>query len=492
MTGTVIIAGGGPAGLMLACELRLAGVEAVVLEERPEPIPWSRSMALHTRSIEALRQRGFDFFEGARPWSSYNFGFLELTRILDDPAQIPLLVPQLDVERALEARARETGADIRPGHQVVGLVQDEHGVEVEVRTATGDYRIRGDYLAGCDGGRSAVRKLAGIEFPGTASRVHGVTADVEFASEVPSEINARLYPAGLFASGEFEPGVHRVTSIEFDVQPPGREVPMTIDEVRESARRVAGVELDIRKVRWVARFGDATRQATAYRSGRVFLAGDAAHIHFPSAGQGLNTSIQDALNLGWKLAGAIKGWGGSALLDTYHAERHPIGARVCMYSSAQVALYHPLDKVGPLRELFSELLRLKQVSTHLLGLSTGLGLRYPMEYPGIARTEAPHPLLGGRAPDVKLAKDGGVTSVAATLQSGRGVLLDLTGSDTVGAVAAGWSDRVDTVAAQPVEDLDAAVVLIRPDGYVAHADRDGRDVEGLRAALSWWFGAPAR
>jgi bifunctional hydroxylase/dehydrase len=490
MSRSVIIAGAGPAGLTLACELRLANVDVVVLESRAQPIPWSRSMALHTRTIEVLRQRGFDFFEGAAPWSSYNFGFLELTRILDDPRLIPLLVPQRRVEQALETRALELGAEIRTGHEVVGLAQDDDGVLVDVRGEAGDYQLRGRYLAGCDGGRSTVRKLAGIGFPGTASNVHGVTADVELAHEVPPGINAKLYEAGLFAMGEFEPGLHRITSIEFDVEPPPRDAPVTLEELYGSARRVAGVDLEIKKVLWLARFGNATRLADRYRAGRVFVAGDAAHIHFPSAGQGLNTSIQDAMNLGWKLAGVLNGWGTAELLDTYHDERHPIGERVCMYSAAQVALYHPLDKVGPLRQLFSELLRLKEVTTHLLSLSTGLGLRYPMDYgTGPGNGEA-HPLLGARVPDARLSTPDGETSVARTLRTGRGVIYDLSQGAAPVAKASAWADRVDVVTALGTPELDAAVLLVRPDGYVAHADASGTDDAGLRLALTRWFGEP--
>jgi hypothetical protein len=283
-----------------------------------------------------------------------------------------------------------------------------------------------------------------------------------------------------------EPGMCRATSIEIGADRPGDDVPMTAEEFRESFRRVTGIDLRIGKTTWLTRFGDSTRHADRYRSGRVFIAGDAAHIHFPSAGQGLNTGLQDAMNLGWKLAAAVRGWAAAGLLDTYHAERHPIGHEACVYPQAQMALMYPVDQGAPLRELVSELVQFEDVSTYLIERSTGLGVRYEMAYPG--RPAAAHPLLGRRVPDAPLSTPDGDTSIARTLHDGRGVMLDLTGAPAAPGQASGWSDRVDAIAAQPVPGIAAARLLIRPDGHVAYVDADGTDDEGLQLALATWFG----
>jgi bifunctional hydroxylase/dehydrase len=491
MSRTVIVVGAGPAGLMLACELGLKGVDTLLVERDADPIAWSRSQVIQMRSLEVLRQRDMDWFSDFPPYSAYNFGFLELAKLNRDPKIIPLHVPQRLVEQRLEERARELGVEIRRGHELVGVTQDGAGVTATVATTAERYEVRADYLVGCDGGRSAVRKLADIGFPGTESTLYGITGDIDEVNgrfvddRYPEGIKPRIYPGGLFAAQSFEPGLYRATSIEFESKLPSREVPATREEMLASIRRVAGLDLKIDKFRYVARFGNATRVAETYRVGRVFLAGDAAHIHFPSAGQGLNTSIQDAVNLGWKLAATVQGWAPPDLLDTYHAERHPVGQRICMYSQAQVALYHPLDRVGPLRELFSELiLNFPPVRQLLLDLSTGAGVRYSMPYGG----EGSHALLGGRFPEVGLVVPGeGEVSSAGLLRSGSGVLLHLSGSVPVPDVA-GWGGRVRVVVAEPVRDVGVVSVLLRPDGYVAFVDGDGSGGAGLREALTTWFG----
>jgi len=486
MNRPVIIAGAGPTGLMLAAELRVFGVEAVVLERRPEPIPWSRALVLQRRSVEVFQQRGLHWFDDAPRWYSHNFGFVNLTRLNDREEYVPFRVAQRRVERLLEERCAETGVDLRYGHEVVAVAQDDDGVTVGVRGPDGAYELRGAYLAGCDGGRSTVRKLAGVDFPGTASTCHGVTADVDsVGAEHPDGIKPQLTDKGLFAVTPLDDSdLFRATFIEFGVPLPDESVPVTVDELRDGIRRVTGLELELGEVHWLSRFGNATRLAAEYRSGRVFLAGDAAHIHFPSGGQGLNTGIQDAVNLGWKLAADLHGWAPAGLLDTYHAERHEVGRAVCMYAQSQVALYHPLDRVGPLRSIVSELLSLEDVARYLLGLVTGVGLRYPL--PGADA----HPLIGQRVPSVELVTPSGSVSTNETLHDGRGVLLELTdGAADLGDLS-GWADRVAVVRGKPAPDLAASVALVRPDGYIAYAHDGAAAPEALHAALRTWFGEP--
>jgi bifunctional hydroxylase/dehydrase len=556
MNRTVVIAGGGPVGLMLAGELRLAGVPVIVLERLVERVGWARSLFVQNRTVEVLRQRGLDWFGDSPRWVNYNFGFLNLRRLQNDRDFVPFYAPQHKFEELLEERAVKLGADVRRGHTVSAIAQDASGVQVQVDTATESYWLPAAYVVGCDGGRSTVRKLAGIDFPGTDSTVSGITAWVTLTEEqFPKGVFADIYPTGIVSIAQLEPGMYRATSIDFETPLPPRDVPATLPEFKERIRDISGIDMKIDEVKWISRFGNATRLAAQYRQGRVLLAGDAAHIHFASAAQGLNTGIQDAVNLGWKLAAEVNGWAPPGLLDSYHAERHPVGRRVCMFSQAQVSLYHPLDRVGPLRELLGGLLQQEEVSRHMLGLATGVDIHYPMPTtpptpaaaPGTTPATAPaapaavdHPLVGRRIPDAPLVGCPETPTVFSTLRDGRGVLLDLRGAKTgetptsgtvtseapIGGTATseaatggtatssgtatdetptrgtatdetvtassqgqGIHERVDVVHAEPVPEYEAARLLVRPDGYVAFADADGTDEEGLRAALITWFGS---
>lgn len=494
MTGDpVIIAGGGPTGLMLAGELRLAGTPVIVLERNDEPPRWSRSQTLQMRSIETFRQRGLDWFGGYGQARTYNFGLLELIGVID-PELVALRVPQRDVELLLDARARELGTDLRRGHEVVGLTQDDDAVHVEVAGPRGTYRLRGAYLAGCDGGRSAIRKMSGIPFIGGPSPYvfTGITGDVRLENPAFGRVGPDLYPRGMFAVLPMEQGVHRVTVLEFGHPAPAEDQPVTVAEVAAGAHRVAGFDLRVAEPVHLSRFGGATLLAERYREGRVFLCGDAAHVHMPFGGQGLNTGVQDAANLGWKLSAAVAGWAPPGLLASYHAERHPVGARVCQNTKAQMSLLHPLETIGPLRELLGELLRFDDVSRHLFEMLAAVDIAYPIGYPDGAHGSRSHPLLGRRMPPVALTTESGTTDVAGLLHTARGVLLTLgTDAGSVAADAGRWARRIDIVAAEPVAHLDAAVVLVRPDGYVAWADPTGKDEDGLRLALRTWFGEPA-
>ncbi|MFH8371827.1 rifampin monooxygenase [Streptomyces sp. NPDC018031] len=471
----VIIAGGGPTGLMLAGELRLHDVHVVVLEKLTEPTEQSRGQGLHARSVELMDQRGLldrflavsekfqagGLFGGiAKPWPDR----------LDTAHPYGVATPQPVTERLLEERAVELGAEIRRGCEVVGLSQDEDGVTVELADGT---HLRSRYLVGCDGGRSAVRKLLGVGFPGEPAKVETLLGDME-VTEDPATIAAVVEEV-------------RKTQLRFGVQPLGdaryrvvvpadgvaedRATAPTLEEFKKQLRAVAGTDFGVHSPRWLSRFGDATRQAERYRVGRVLLAGDAAHIHPPTGGQGLNLGVQDAFNLGWKLAAAVDGWAPEGLLDSYHAERHPVGARVLENTRAQITLLGTDPGATALRELFSRLMDFEEVNRYVTGMITAVDVRYDLG--------EGHELLGRRLRDVGL-KQGRLYEL---MHGGRGLLLDQTGRLSV----AGWADRVDHVV-DVSEELDVPAVLLRPDGHVAWVGEDQQDLLGH---LPIWFGVAA-
>jgi len=481
----VVISGAGPAGLMLATELAVSGASVLLVDRLDEPSVSPRALGLRARSLEVLAQRGNHWFDDAPPMRWDSFGQIRLETPAD-PRLISRRVPQRDVEEKLAARAIALGVDLRRGHALAGFDQDETGITVEVRSGGRAYRAAARYLVGCDGARSTVRTLAGIPFPGIPATLHGVNAQLTPPpGSLAEHVGAGLYRRGTMMVVPLERGEFRVSCTEYGGPAPGRDVPASLEELREKIRRVAGLDLDLGVASHISRFGDATRLAARYRSGRVFLAGDAAHVHFSSGGQGMNTGIQDAVNLGWKLAAAVHGWAPPGLLDTYQSERRPVGARVCWNTRAQVALYTPMDRAEPLRELFGELMGFEDVRRYLAELLTGVAIRYPMPY----GTADPHPLLGARLPDLPLRTPAGSTSTARTLHAARGVLLCLCPGIPVPDTTR-WDDRVDIVVAEPVPALEASMLLVRPDGHIAYADRSGTDRAGLRSALTTWFGGP--
>ncbi|RSS58330.1 rifampin monooxygenase [Streptomyces sp. WAC06614] len=477
----VIVAGGGPTGLMLASELRLAGVGAIVLEKLDRPADVIRSRGLHVRSVEVMAQRGLlDRFLAAGQRFSVGGPFAALAMpwpdSLDTAHPYGIAITQPETERLLTAHALGLGVEIRRGCEVVGLDQDEDGVSVELADGT---RLRARYLVGCDGGRSTVRKLLGVGFPGEPSRVETLLGDMEVTAD-PAELAAavaevRRTQLRFGAMPEGGEGVYRfiVPAAAVAVDP---SVPPTLDEFKAQLRAVAGTDFGVHAPRWLSRFGDATRQAERYRVGRVLLAGDAAHIHPPTGGQGLNLGVQDAFNLGWKLAAEVNGWAPEGLLDSYHAERHPVGARVLSNTRAQIALLGTDPGAVALREVFSELAAYEDVRRHLTEMITAVGVRYADDQ-GPSGTEG-HELVGRRLRDVPL-KQG---SLYDLMHTGRGLLLDPTGRLSV----TGWADRVDHVAERGGEELGVPAVLVRPDGYVAWAGEEQRE---LRPHLERWFGA---
>jgi rifampicin monooxygenase len=470
----VIVAGGGPTGMMLAAELRLHGVPVIVLEKEPEPLRRPGASGLHVRSIEVLDQRGLldDLLPLGQQYPLGRFAGIAkpLPERLDTAHPYILGIQQPVVERALTERATAAGADIRRGHELVGLDQDEHGVTAELADGT---RLRSRYLVGCDGGRSTVRKLLGVAFTGEAARNEWLLAEVEVA--VPeetlmaavAEVRRTEVRFGAMAFGE---GVYRIVVPADGVAEDGT-VPPTIEQLARRLRDYAGTDFGVHSPRWLSRFGDATRQADAYRAGRVMLAGDAAHIHPPIGGQGLNLGIQDAFNLGWKLAAEVDGWAPDALLDSYHLERHPVAADVLATTRALTELLTPEPGPRAVLGLLSQLMDFEDVNRFLIEKTTAIGIRYDLG-------EGPAP-LGRRLRDIRLSQG----RLYERMHAGRGLLLDRTGRLAV----AGWADRVDRI--EDIGDgLDLPAVLLRPDGYVAWV---GDDQDELDGRLRRWFGDPA-
>jgi len=480
MTAPVVVVGAGPTGLMLAAELGLAGVRCVVLERSAAVEPHAFGMGIHARAVDAFRERGLDKRLGldeAIVWPRIHFAQFWLNLSELNETEYTLVMPQWRTEQMLAARAEELGADIRRGHELRAIEQDGDGVTVTVHTADGEYRLRAGYLVGCDGGGSLVRELAEIHAPQHGPSYYGVLGDVRPAPGTQLDFSSGLKPTGLYGALPLGPDTFRLMAIEFDpaVTPP--DGPVTEDELGAAVERMTGRRPELGEITWLARYSGWTRLAENYRAGRVFLAGDAAHEHFFAATHGLSTGIHDALNLGWKLAAQVNGWAPDGLLDSYHAERHPVGARACLNSRAQTALTYPLDEVGPLRELFGEIVGFESVNRFVMQMITTV--RYPFESASPA-----HPLLGGRLPHVELDAEGGPLATADTLRGGRGVLFHF-GTEPLPWLEE-WPGRVDVVTAKQHSTMDAEAVLVRPDGHVAYAG----DVADLRPALAAWFGEP--
>jgi 2-polyprenyl-6-methoxyphenol hydroxylase-like FAD-dependent oxidoreductase len=491
----VVIAGGGPTGLMLAGELALAGVDVAVVERRAsQDLPGARAGGLHSRTIEVLDQRGIADRFLAEGQVAQVAGFAGVSLDISDfPTRhnYGLGLWQNHIERILAGWVGELAVPIYRGREVTGLEQDDTGADVVLSDGQS---LRAQYLVGCDGGRSLIRKAAGIEFPGWDATTSALIAQVEMTEE--PELGIRRDAFGMHALGKVdyeirdgevvykEGGTVGVMLTESHV---GATAEPTLRDLSEALVAVYGTDYGIHSPTWISRFTDMTRQAATYRDRRVLLAGDAAHVHAPHGGQGLNTGVQDAVNLGWKLAQVVNRTSQESLLDTYHAERHPVAARVLRNTMAQVALRRPDERTKALRDTMAELLGMDEPRRRFAAMMSGLDIHYDLG--------EGHPLLGRRMPDLDLVTSGGPLRVFTLLHDARPVLLNL--GEPGGSDITPWADRVQLIDAKYVGTWELPVlgavtaptgVLIRPDGYVAWVG--DRTPLGLADALTTWFGPP--
>jgi 2-polyprenyl-6-methoxyphenol hydroxylase-like FAD-dependent oxidoreductase len=492
----VVIAGGGPTGLMLAGELALAGVDVAIVERRAsQDLAGSRAGGLHSRTIEVLDQRGIAdrFLSEGQVAQVAGFASVRLD-ISDFPTRhnYGLGLWQNHIERILAGWVGELAVPIYYGIEVTGFAQDDIGVDVALSDGQS---LRAQYLVGCDGGRSLVRKTAGIEFPGWDATTSALIAQVEMAEE--PELGIRRTAAGMHALGKVEYEVRDgevvykaggTVGVMMTEEHVGATTEPTLRDLSEALIAVYGTDYGIHSPTFISRFTDMTRQAAAYREGRVLLAGDAAHVHSPVGGQGLNTGVQDAVNLGWKLAQVVRKTSPESLLDTYHNERHPVAARVLRNTMAQVALMRADDRIEALRDTVSELLSMEEPRKRFAAMMSDLDIHYDLG--------EGHPLLGRRMPDLDLVTANGPLRVFTLLHNARPVLLHL--AEPGGFDITPWTDRVQSIDAEygGAWELPAigaitapSTVLIRPDGYVAWVG--DRTRVGLADALTTWFGPPA-
>ncbi|MGH3627853.1 MAG: FAD-dependent monooxygenase, partial [Sciscionella sp.] len=492
----VVVTGGGPVGLMLACELRLSGVSVLVVERLTEPDLTIKAGAINVPSVEAFYRRAMlpDLQDAQQRSMEKLMAFMKERFGCGAPFQAPPkfaghfagimlssdrldesddafadrgaaggggLVSQQVIEAILAARAVSLGVELRRGVELTAFDAGADGVRVHVGADT----IRAGWLVGADGGRSTVRKLAGFDFPGTGPEITGHQAMVDIEGAEQLGLGWHRTDTGVYVYGPM-PG--RMLTVEFDGPPVDRDAPITAEELQTSLRNVSGVDVTITQVHTATRFTDNARQVRDYRLGRVLLAGDAAHVHSPFGGQGLNLGLGDAMNLGWKLAAAIRGWAPDGLLDTYTSERHPIGAWVLEWNRAQVALMRPEPRARALRGVVEDLIETVTGTTYFVRKISGVWQRYDLG--------GDHPLIGASAPDLALS-DG--SKPADHAHDGTALVLDLADDPKLRALLAGWSDRVRVVTAGCVDRPDLTGLLIRPDGYVAWAADGSADLAGL-------------
>jgi 2-polyprenyl-6-methoxyphenol hydroxylase-like FAD-dependent oxidoreductase len=513
----VVIAGAGPNGLMLAGELGLAGIRPIVLESLPGPNPQRRANGITGQAVRLLDHRGlYTELAGTpdppqpSPWAMFAAIALDLTEV-PDAQQFMFPVQQPRLVQMLAERVRDQGADLRWGHRLVGFEQDDDGVVVQVDGPDGSYDVPAKYLVGADGGTSPTRKLAGIDFPGMTS--HDAVARMAFgvvpphdwvdpvtgALEIPGW--GRVPPTpfyraerGVFACRQFA-GRSMLITLELDrsaheerIDDDEDDTPVSLPEIEASVKRVLGADVPLRPLSPDAPldlrrfYGINSRIASRYRSGRVFLVGDAAHVHSPLGGPGLNLGLQDAVNLGWKMAAVISDGADPALLDSYATERRPAAERVVMHSRSQLALVRPGTEVTALRALFAELLEDPGNVRRISDLLSGNDNRYEMGADA-------HPLAGRWVPDVAVAGRGGTRRVAELARAGRPLLIDVTENEWVAAATADVAERITVAVGRAVGDVPATALLVRPDGYVAWASSAAEpDVDDLRGVLRTWFG----
>ncbi|GHE01069.1 FAD-dependent monooxygenase [Streptomyces alanosinicus] len=497
VTAEVVIVGGGPVGMLLAHELALHGLRPLVVEKLPAPSGVSKAGTLHARTVESLHRRGLREAVQPRParggQSSVPFHFagmfdLDLAEV---SAEGPVIVgsPQAYAEHIFAERAARLGARILRGQECTGVHDEGDRVRVGLQGADGTrHEVTAHWVVGCDGVRSAVRRTAGIPFTGTPATVSALMGEVRLLDPWSAPAGWQRTPRGWTLVWLNPGGYSRVCTYDFRGPVPDRQAPVTFEELQQEMDRIAGRPVPMTDPHDLTRFSDAALQAEQYRSGRVLLAGDAAHAHFPMGGQGLNTGLQDAMNLGWKLAAEVRGWAPPGLLDTYHAERHPVAARVLYNVRAQVALMHPGVLTDSLRDLFRDLMHLPQVNDFLTGMLSATDIRYDVSAPGDA-------LAGTFAPDLRLKTGQGATTLAALLHDGRPLLIHTPQAAGQVTPAAPWSDRLSVVEAvpEPSSALPAPALLVRPDGYILWSAPDHRTTRApqLTEALTRWLGTPA-
>ncbi len=507
----VVIAGGGPVGLFLACELRLVGVSVLVLERMEDPhsplkAGWMGMRGLNLPTVEAFYRRGLleDVRASALGWMNAgpNPG-MELRgtsgtnsapapRFAGHFAGIMLDVEKIDfsnrqytiagpsssggmvslegIELLLAERATELGVDLRRCMAVTNFTEHENGVTVDA----GDRAFQGRWLVGCDGGRSAVRKLAGFEFAGTEPEFTGYTASVKIADPEKLRPGFNLTETGLYLLG---PGPDRIGIVEFDNASFDRTQTPTLESLQDVLRRVSATDVTLTSMEVASTYTDRARQATTYRKGRVLLAGDAAHVHSPLGGQGLNTGIGDAMNLGWKLAATIRGWSPTDLLHTYTEERHPIGAWALNWTRAQVAIMRPDPHARAIASVIRDLIETRDATTYFVEKISGMSMRYNL--PG------DHPLIGRSAPDFEL--EGG-TRLGEHLHNGKGLLLDLTRGKKLQDLGQPWNDRLNYVSAEVKDSNGLTSILVRPDGFIAWVAESEPDLSAAERSIERWFG----
>jgi 2-polyprenyl-6-methoxyphenol hydroxylase-like FAD-dependent oxidoreductase len=499
----VLVVGAGPVGLALATELEIAGVHAVVVERRPEPDTLQKARGVGVLASEALRRRGLGTQLQTRHQSgrgdyrrdmgsSYaHFAWIHKldATICGEQNRVPALIWQPELERLLTDHARGLGVELLRDHTVTALSHDDTHVHAVLDTPSGQREFTALYLVGCDGGRSSVRKLADFDFPGIDSTVLGRVARLKLAHPEAFPAPTNNEHGSLQHTGPHD-GWVRVRLNERDGNTPGvhggdhERSPIIVQEMRDAVQRVTGVDVAITEIQEGRRFRDNSRQAATYRKGRVLLAGDAAHVHSPLGGQGLNLGIMDAVNLGWKLAAVLRGFGDDELLETYTRERHPVGAAVLNNTRAQAALLTSTPQVMALREVMSDLMDVPDVKQYLGRMLSGVGVRYPLPYD--AGTD--HELLGGHMPDFVVDD----TTLYAIMSDGRPVLLHTPQTGAIRDAAESWHDRVHIVPALVLGRPDLSAALIRPDGVLAWAATPftSPDTACLKTALNTWFGPP--
>lgn len=495
----VVVVGAGPTGLMLACELKLAGADVTVIEKRPSGTGESRAPGINARTMEIFELRGLAAqFRGAgRALPAVLFSGIPMAPKKHSPGwPDALILPQHETERILRLRAAELGVTIHWSSELVHLIQDRQGVGLSIEADGQQHDLRAQYVVGCDGGHSSVRRACGARFDGDDALSHWLVADVKLAAP-PGEGQAfgRNTRVGTYQVSQVEPGWFRV-SLMTVAAPQDRNSPVTLEELRQAMLAGLGTDHGLQSARWMSRFTDGFRQAENYRHGRVFLAGDAAHTHAPIGGQGLNLGIQDALNLGWKLAAVLTRGVDDTLLDTYQRERHPVAQAALQMTKAQTALIKPGKQIDALREVVAKMLAVPEVGLDLAGTLSGLSLQYPW---GMGQ----HPLLGRRMPNLMLTTAGEQRDVYSFMHQARPLLLNFGGGGQA-AVPARWRTLVDGVDAQvhlgdhpsiwqlpatgAVPALSAA--LVRPDGYIAWVSQAGdpSSPASLVEALHAWIG----